>query len=278
MTTCKKAGYTLIGLQVTDCYCGRFMPPTDTLVKDEKCNFPCPGFGTEACGSKTPKHYSIWNLGDDMDPPVYEEEGEDEEEEVVSSTNVAAPSSTAAVPPEKTVIESEAPESDKDKGDDDSSPNVAGIVAGVVVGVVVVAGSAAGLWFFMRRRRNSEIEEEHRRNAAVNAFISGSKPPGSSGSISMTDSRLDPVMAHRRMSDGSIADNEDYSRKILRVRWNLTFPDSSISTPNHDLGYQRMSYRTEVTDALTFFTLLHSIYQKEKKTTSSHQHSWRFSG
>ena len=69
----------------------------------------------------------------------------------------------------------------------------------------------------MRRKRNSEIEEEHRRNAAVNAFISGSKPPGSSGSISMTDSRLDPIMAHRRLSDGSIADNEDYSRKILRV-------------------------------------------------------------
>ncbi|KAL6852953.1 Protein SLG1 [Amphichorda felina] len=212
----KGGGYTLIGLQVTDCYCGRFMPPTDTLVKDEKCNFPCPAFGKEACGSKTPKHYSIWNLGVDLDPPVYEKE-EEEEVVVVSSTTVAAASSTAAVPPEKTVIESEAPESDKDKGDDDSSPNVAGIVAGVVVGVVVVAGSAAGLWFFMRRRRNSEIEEEHRRNAAVNAFISGSKPPGSSGSISMTDSRLDPVMAHRRMSDGSIADNEDYSRKILRV-------------------------------------------------------------
>lgn len=69
----------------------------------------------------------------------------------------------------------------------------------------------------MRRRRNAEIEEEHRRNAAVNAFINGSKPPSTSGSISMTDSRLDPVMAHRRLSDGSIADNEDYSRRILRV-------------------------------------------------------------
>jgi hypothetical protein len=67
----------------------------------------------------------------------------------------------------------------------------------------------------MRRKRNKEIEEEHRRNAAVNAFIG--KAPGSSGG-SITDARLDPVMAHRRMSDGSIADNQDYSRKILRVR------------------------------------------------------------
>lgn len=98
---------------------------------------------------------------------------------------------------------------------DKGGTNVAGIVAGVVVGVVVVACAAGGGFLFMRRKRNREIEEEHRRNAAVNAFIG--KPPGSSAG-SMTDSRLDPVMAQRRMSDGSIADNQDYSRRILRVR------------------------------------------------------------
>ena len=212
---CKAKGYTLIALQTLTCYCGVAMPEPDKMVKDEKCNFPCVGYGSEACGSTTPKHYSIWNLGIDIDPPIYEKE-EEEDKEPTSST--AAPSSTAATPPEETVVESAAPDSDSDSSDDDSSPNVAGIVAGSVVGVVAVAAAAGGLWFFMRRRRNTEIEEEHRRNAAVNAFISGSKPPGSSGSISMTDSRLDPVMAHRRMSDGSIADNEDYSRKILRVR------------------------------------------------------------
>jgi len=86
-----------------------------------------------------------------------------------------------------------------------------------VVGVVVISAVVGGVFFFLRRRRNQEIEEEHRRNAAVNAFINGSKPPGSSGGVSLTDSRLDPVMAQRRMSDGSIADNEDYSRRILRV-------------------------------------------------------------
>lgn len=91
---------------------------------------------------------------------------------------------------------------------------MAGIVAGVVVGVVVIASALGGGFLYMRRKRNKEIEEEHRRNAAVNAFIG--KPPGSSGG-SLSDSRMDPVMAHRRMSDGSIADNQDYSRKILRV-------------------------------------------------------------
>lgn len=97
------------------------------------------------------------------------------------------------------------------------STNVAGIVAGVVVGVVVVAAILGGIFFYMRMKRNREIEEDHRRNAAVNAFMGG-KPPGSSGGYSMeADTRLDPVMAQRRLSSGSIADNQDYSRRILRV-------------------------------------------------------------
>lgn len=97
------------------------------------------------------------------------------------------------------------------------STNATGIIAGVVVGVVVVAACFGGLFFWMRQKRNREIEEEHRRNAAVNAFMGG-KPPGSSGGYSMeADTRLDPVMAQRRLSSGSIADNQDYSRRILRV-------------------------------------------------------------
>ncbi|KFH48280.1 Cell wall integrity and stress response component-like protein [Hapsidospora chrysogenum ATCC 11550] len=212
---CLDEDYTLSALQGQLCLCGLAMPPADTLVKDKNCNYACPGYGEEACGGiGNPKHYSVWNLGVNIDPPTYEEEEEEEE-----SATTTAPAATNTAPkdePEET--ESGNPDSGEADGEDDKEKtNVAGIVAGSVVGVVAVAAAAGGLWFFMRRRRNTEIEEEHRRNAAVNAFISGSKPPGSSGSISMTDSRLDPVMAHRRLSDGSIADNEDYSRKILRV-------------------------------------------------------------
>jgi cell wall integrity and stress response component len=97
------------------------------------------------------------------------------------------------------------------------STNTAGIAIGVVVGVVVIMGIVGGIFLVMRRRRNIEIENEHRRNQAVNAFIGGAKPPSSSGGFSMSDQRLDPVMAQRRMSSGSIADNQDYSRRILRV-------------------------------------------------------------
>lgn len=80
----------------------------------------------------------------------------------------------------------------------------------------------------MRARKRREIEEEHRRNAAVSSFIGGGKPPQSSGGSSFTDTRLDPaVMAQRRQSDGSIADNQDYSRRILKVR-HITAKDASF--------------------------------------------------
>lgn len=60
------------------------------------------------------------------------------------------------------------------------------------------------------------MEEEYRRQAAVNSFVSGGKLHTSNSS--MTDSRLDPEFMARRQSNGSIADNEDYSRRILKVR------------------------------------------------------------
>ncbi|EDN92066.1 hypothetical protein SS1G_07928 [Sclerotinia sclerotiorum 1980 UF-70] len=47
-------------------------------------------------------------------------------------------------------------------------------------------------------------------------LVTGGKVPVSSGG-SFTDTRLDPTLANRRMSDGSIADNQDYSRRILKV-------------------------------------------------------------
>lgn len=92
--------------------------------------------------------------------------------------------------------------------------NTAGIAAGVVVAVVVLAAAGVGGFMYTKKKKNREIEEEHRRNAAVNSFMGKGV---SSSNTSITDARLDPVMAQRRMSDGSIADNQDYSRRILRV-------------------------------------------------------------
>jgi cell wall integrity and stress response component len=94
-----------------------------------------------------------------------------------------------------------------------SGGSKAGIAAGVVVGIIVVGAIIGGAWFYLRARKRRAVEEEYRRNATINSFIA---KPGSASSIS--DSRLEPsVMMQRRMSDGSIADNQDYSRRILKV-------------------------------------------------------------
>ncbi|KAI0009637.1 hypothetical protein F4779DRAFT_617405 [Xylariaceae sp. FL0662B] len=204
--TCRDKKYTVGATNARDCYCGNKYPNKSTLTDDSECTEPCPGFGDEACGGLDT--YTVYNTG------VKVSVGESDE--ASSSTSSADSSKTSSSEPTSTsdTIETITAPSDADSGS--GGTNTTGIAVGVVVGVVVVGGIIGGVFFWMRRKRNAEIEEEHRRNAAVNAFISGGKPPGSSGGLSMSDSRLDPVM-NRRMSDGSIADNQDYSRRILRV-------------------------------------------------------------
>ncbi|EOO01554.1 putative wsc domain containing protein [Phaeoacremonium minimum UCRPA7] len=195
-----------------ECYCGDKYPPESTLVDDKKCNSPCAGYDQQACGGLN--YWTIYNTGVMLNV-------ESSDDDVISSASASASATKPAVVTVSgsvvIVTQTSSAQESETSTAKKSSSNTAGIAAGVVVGVVAVAGIVGGIFFFMRRRRNKEIEEEHRRNAAVNAFIHGSKPPSSSGGFSISDSRLDPVMAQRRLSDGSIADNQDYSRKILRV-------------------------------------------------------------
>lgn len=127
-----------------------------------------------------------------------------------SSSKSAIASATSAAPIKSpTSTPSEAPK-------EDSKPNTAGIAAGVVVGIVALAAICGGVWFFLRRRRQKQAEEDYRRNAAnVDQFVAGGKLHTSNSS--MNDSRIDPSFMDRRQSNGSIADNEDYSRRILKV-------------------------------------------------------------
>ncbi|KAL9615543.1 MAG: hypothetical protein Q9167_000056 [Letrouitia subvulpina] len=121
-----------------------------------------------------------------------------------STIVVTAPGQTKAVP-------SPAASEKKDRG-----PNTAGIAAGAVVGIAAVGAVAGGLFFFLRNRKRRAVEAEYHRNSA-DSIVEETRPPPSSHS--MSDSRLEPsVMMQRRQSDGSIADNQDYSRRILKVR------------------------------------------------------------
>ena len=147
---------------------------------------------------------------------------------VASTTLKSAPSvvtvgNTVVVtaPGETTTAPAPTAEKGKSKG-----PNTAGIAAGVVVGFAAVCAIAGGLFLFLRHRRRRAVEEEYKHNASINNFT-GSQKPSTPGSVS--DARLEPsVMMQRRQSDGSIADNQDYSRRILKVGF-LGFPNQQGS-------------------------------------------------
>lgn len=179
----------------TECWCGSSYPPDSRLADDSKCNWGCGGWDT-SCGGYpegSTFYYTVINTGLFKDVPTSADEPS-------SSSSPGGSSPTASSP-----AASSAPSG--------GSSSAVGIAVGVVVAILVVAGIAGGIFFYKKKKRNQEMEDDHRRNVAINSFVNGSRVPSSSG----TDSRLDPVMAQRRMSDGSIADNQDYSRKILRV-------------------------------------------------------------
>ncbi|RYO75311.1 hypothetical protein DL764_010481 [Monosporascus ibericus] len=214
-TECNKLGNYVAATALDTCYCGDKYPPSSAKVADNRCSEPCPGFDQEACGGLNT--FSVYNTGvrvtvDESDDPKTSSKSSSPTttRTAHSSTSTTAPAQATSAPAETV---SETPDSDSDSG----GSNTVGIAVGVVGGILAVGAACGAAYFYMRRRRNEEIEEEHRRNAAVNAFITGGKSPGSSDGLSISDSRLDPVMVNRRMSDGSIADNQDYSRRILRV-------------------------------------------------------------
>lgn len=202
--------YVFAMSQGAQCWCGMKYPPQSSQTDVKNCNITCSAFDQEYCGGG--KMWSVYNSGVSV-AVDYSEPKVSSSSAAPSSTSPAKTSSTSSAVSEPTAdaTESTLPEEPEKKG----KSNTAGIVAGTVVAVVVVLSAVGGVFLYMRRKRNKEIEDEHRRNAAVNAFIG--KPPSTSDGMSMADARLDPVLVQRRLSDGSIADNQDYSRRILRV-------------------------------------------------------------
>lgn len=206
-----------------DCYCGNAVPPASAKVDDSKCSVTCSGYKFEMCGGDG--FYTVWldGLAEDVPGAISSGSKGTPASTGKPTTSPTTSASTSVIYVEgsaKTVLVT-APPNASTSGSSKSSgggPNKAAIAAGVVVGIVIIAAIAGGVFLFLRNRRRRAIEEEHRRNAAVSSFINGSKSPASSGGASsFTDTRLDPVMANRRFSDGSIADNQDYSRRILKV-------------------------------------------------------------
>ncbi|KAI9845426.1 MAG: hypothetical protein M1837_004904 [Sclerophora amabilis] len=237
---CAPQQKAVMGLAGGDhCWCGDELPPSSKKLSNSECDSPCKGFNKNFCGGND--RWSIYLTGTNNN--VDEAKDDDDEDDNKDPNKRPQPRPTkapaAGVPdgdrqvtsiitlgdqtqtvtrenPTATGVTSAPPS----KESASRKPNTAGIAAGVVVGVVAIGAAIGAAFFILRRRKRRNIEQDYRRNAAANLGNGGK--PGSASSIS--DSRLEPsVMMQRRMSDGSMADNQDYSRRILKV----TNPDGT---------------------------------------------------
>ncbi|KAF2219902.1 hypothetical protein BDZ85DRAFT_275989 [Elsinoe ampelina] len=211
----------VLGLTNGDtCLCGSQTPNNNDKVDDSSCNSPCTGYGQHMCGGSG--FYSVYLTGtEDNVSAVGGGTTTGSGKTAPSSTVNSAPSVITSIAPGRTVVVTQSanaeasPSADPNAGKTNTTP----IVAGVVVGVVVALGLALGAFFFLRRRRQQQAEEEYKQHQVAD-FMAGSSSKSTipSRKPSGPDSRFDAeAMAHRRLSDGSIADNEDYSRRILKV-------------------------------------------------------------
>lgn len=187
------------------CYCGDVLPGLDKMVDKSKCNSPCQGFGQQMCGGIGYWQVYLTGLTGDVQTAPNSTSSS-------SSAVTSAVTSTHAVQ-STVIVTASATASPKDGNGQSGGPNKVGIAVGVVVGVVAVVAIAGAAIIYMKKQRRKEIEAEHKAAAAINSFV------GSRGSDSKSDSRLDPSMASfRRASIGSIADERDFSRRILQVK------------------------------------------------------------
>lgn len=206
---CGGEGRPVFGLvSGSDCLCGDLLPAADTVVDDGECNTPCHGYDKHTCGGNG--HYQVYLSG------VNRNEIDHFEPSSSSTSSKTASVGESTVILTRPVTTSAAPE---DEPESSSGANTAAIAGGAVAGILATIAIVAGVFVFLRRRKQHAAEEAYKRGAAVSSFIeNGKRPP-----MYANDNRLDPTAANRRMSDGSIADNEDYSRRILKV----TNPDDS---------------------------------------------------
>jgi len=201
------------------CYCGNELPPESDQIATSKCNLNCPGYPDDPCGSNTGDLTIFLTDPLDVDERLYDP-NKPIPEETTSTTSSTSSVATSTVVQQGTTTVTSAPsetttttETEDDTKKESNGVGKAGAAAGAVVGVLVAIAIGVGAFLYIRKQRRQKVEEEYRRSLAVREY---QKKPEA-------DLRLDPVMLQRRMSDGSIADNQDYSRRILKV----TNPDGN---------------------------------------------------
>lgn len=187
------------------CYCGDELPALDNQVDQTNCNSPCQGYDLETCGGIGYWQVYLTGLSGDVTTAP---------NATANSTSSSSSSgSTSATHQAETIVVTASATPKTSQSASGGGTNKVGIAVGVVVGVVAIAVIAGGAVIYYKQKRRREIIEEHKAQAAVNSFVS------SRLSDTKSDARLDPSVAssYRRESIGSIADERDFSRKILQV-------------------------------------------------------------
>jgi cell wall integrity and stress response component len=123
----------------------------------------------------------------------------------VTSPGSTSPSNGSNI--ETTIIQSATAESQASSGGGGGVSG--GEAAGIAIGVLALIGIGAAAFFIIRRRRKDDYQKQYEGSGFGSSPGSLNRPFG-------TDQRLEPQML-KRESVGSLADEHDYSRKILRV-------------------------------------------------------------
>ncbi|KAJ6017573.1 hypothetical protein N7451_000952 [Penicillium sp. IBT 35674x] len=205
------------------CLCGDELPPSSDKVDSSNCDTPCPGWPKDDCGADD--YYSVYTTGLESDVESYSasttssssssSDSNSNSNSTASETTSAGGSATTNSAGQ-TVYVTDTSNNDaaaaaasaqaakqQDEQKQSKTHNTAAIAAGVVVGVVGVAALAGAAFFFYRSRKQK---------------TQGYRGGRDSGLPSMSDSRFDgQYMAQRRQSNGSIDDDQDFSRRILQV-------------------------------------------------------------
>jgi cell wall integrity and stress response component len=196
----------------SDCYCGDLLPPTDSVASNSSCNSPCQGYDSATCGGDGFWSVALTGIESSVsNAPPGSGSSSASSSQIPTVTQTAAPSVVTKAG-QTVVVTASGSASNKPQGGGSSKASIA---AGVVVGIIAISAIVGGIYFYLRQRKRRAVEEEFRRNAAVNSFVTGK---AKSEVSSTSDQRLDPsVIFARRQSIGSIADERDFSRRILQV-------------------------------------------------------------
>jgi len=205
---CSSGGYPLAGLSNGNiCLCGSSYPSTD--VSSSYCSMPCVGYDKEDCGADG--YMTVWTTG--LSNVQIGNSNGTSSSSTATTKSTASPTVVYITTGGVTVTQTRSSPTETSASSSGGGGTGGGIgaggIAGIVVGILLVAAIGGGLFIFFRRRRlkNDPVLYPH---SSATPFVGG-------GGMPQSDPRLEPQMMQRRISEGSLADEQDYSRKILRV-------------------------------------------------------------